>query len=336
MFRFNLRPALGSVLCLTALAGAPAMGDEIVIQNDTLTGGSAAAICPCFTAGEEAAVWLTSPCDGNIVAIQVFWRSFTGGGTISLEDSIIVYNGGVFPNPGSAKDTLDGPALNDGVLNEYRYKDENQTIPISIPVVADEEFVVSFRFANTNNQNVLLPSIVSDGLDCQPMKNAVKVNGTTWTDACSLGVSGDWVIRAVVDCEGEPTGSACLQDGTCADGMTEADAITMGAVWNGAGSTCAETACVGACYIPATEQCVGGFSLATCDQVGGDWQGPGTDACAPSCPADLTEDGVLDFFDVSAFLDAFGAQKSIADFTGDGVYDFFDVSDFLDAFGAGC
>ena len=313
MFRLNLRPALGSVLCLSTLAGAPAIGDEIVLQNDTLTGGSAAAICPCFTAGEEAAVWLTSPCDGNIVAIQVFWRSFSGGATISLEDSIIVYNSGVFPNPGSVKDTLDGPALNDGVLNEYRYKDENQTIPISIPVKADEEFVVSFRFANTNNQNILLPSIVSDNIDCQPMKNTVKVNGTTWTDACSLGVSGDWVIRAVVDCEGEPIGSACLQDGTCA-----------------------ETACVGACYIPSTEQCVEGFSLTTCNQVGGDWQGPGTDACAPSCPADLTEDGVLDFFDVSAFLDAFGAQKSIADFTGDGVYDFFDVSDFLDAFGAGC
>jgi len=54
------------------------------------------------------------------------------------------------------------------------------------------------------------------------------------------------------------------------------------------------------------------------------------------CPADLTEDGELDFFDVSAFLDAFGAQESAADFTGDGEYDFFDVSEFLDQFGAGC
>ncbi len=54
------------------------------------------------------------------------------------------------------------------------------------------------------------------------------------------------------------------------------------------------------------------------------------------CPADLTGDGELDFFDVSDFLDAFGAQDPIADFTGDGEFDFFDVSDFLDAFGAGC
>ncbi len=54
------------------------------------------------------------------------------------------------------------------------------------------------------------------------------------------------------------------------------------------------------------------------------------------CIADLTGDGVLNFFDVSAFLSAFAAQNPIADFTGDGVYNFFDVSAFLSAFAAGC
>lgn len=54
------------------------------------------------------------------------------------------------------------------------------------------------------------------------------------------------------------------------------------------------------------------------------------------CPADLTGEGVLDFFDVAAFLDAFSAQDPVADFTGEGVFDFFDVAGFLDAFSAGC
>tara|TARA_R110002072_G_scaffold42064_12_gene118101 strand:+ start:42489 stop:43178 length:690 start_codon:yes stop_codon:yes gene_type:complete len=54
------------------------------------------------------------------------------------------------------------------------------------------------------------------------------------------------------------------------------------------------------------------------------------------CAADLTNDGELDFFDVSAFLDAFSQHDPIADFTGDGDFDFFDVSDFLDAFAIGC
>tara|TARA_R110002072_G_scaffold42064_9_gene117762 strand:- start:41098 stop:43323 length:2226 start_codon:yes stop_codon:yes gene_type:complete len=53
--------------------------------------------------------------------------------------------------------------------------------------------------------------------------------------------------------------------------------------------------------------------------------------------ADLAEPmGTLDFFDVSAFLDLFGAGDPIADLTQDGQFDFFDVSAFLDLFGAGC
>ncbi len=55
-----------------------------------------------------------------------------------------------------------------------------------------------------------------------------------------------------------------------------------------------------------------------------------------SCPADLTGDGNLDFFDVSAFLNAFTAHDPAADFDANGSYDFFDVSAFLNAFSSGC
>lgn len=55
-----------------------------------------------------------------------------------------------------------------------------------------------------------------------------------------------------------------------------------------------------------------------------------------ACPADLNGDGVLDFFDVSAFLTAFNSMDPIADLTGDGSFDFFDVSAFLSAYGSGC
>ncbi len=54
------------------------------------------------------------------------------------------------------------------------------------------------------------------------------------------------------------------------------------------------------------------------------------------CPADLTGDDAVDFFDVSAFLAAFTSQDPAADFSGDGQFDFFDVSAFLSAFGQGC
>jgi Carboxypeptidase regulatory-like domain len=61
-----------------------------------------------------------------------------------------------------------------------------------------------------------------------------------------------------------------------------------------------------------------------------------TDVTISVCIADLTGDGVLNFFDVSAFLNAFGAGDPSADFTGDGNFDFFDVSAFLNAFSGGC
>ena len=59
-------------------------------------------------------------------------------------------------------------------------------------------------------------------------------------------------------------------------------------------------------------------------------------AIPPACPADLTGDGELNFFDVQAFLQAFSDHDPIADFTNDGVFDFFDVQEFLQAFADGC
>lgn len=54
------------------------------------------------------------------------------------------------------------------------------------------------------------------------------------------------------------------------------------------------------------------------------------------CIADFTGDGELNFFDVSAFLAAFGTGDVIADLNSDGAYNFFDVSVFLGEYVAGC
>ncbi|MHA7812514.1 MAG: GC-type dockerin domain-anchored protein [Phycisphaerales bacterium] len=54
------------------------------------------------------------------------------------------------------------------------------------------------------------------------------------------------------------------------------------------------------------------------------------------CPADLTMDGEINFFDVSAFLTAFNSMDPIADFNNDELFNFFDVSAFLSAYNAGC
>lgn len=56
-----------------------------------------------------------------------------------------------------------------------------------------------------------------------------------------------------------------------------------------------------------------------------------------NCPADLTGDGLLNFFDVSAFIAAYSANDPIADLSEPaGDWNFFDVSAFLQLFSAGC
>jgi hypothetical protein len=62
------------------------------------------------------------------------------------------------------------------------------------------------------------------------------------------------------------------------------------------------------------------------------------DATGGGCnEADLAEPfGVLDFFDLQAYLNLYAAGDPAADLNGDGVLDFFDVQTFLNAFADGC
>lgn len=71
------------------------------------------------------------------------------------------------------------------------------------------------------------------------------------------------------------------------------------------------------------------------DALGGVYMLDVTDSCS-GCIADLTGDGLVNFFDISLFLQLYLAQDPIADFTNNGSWDFFDISAFLQAFTAGC
>lgn len=54
------------------------------------------------------------------------------------------------------------------------------------------------------------------------------------------------------------------------------------------------------------------------------------------CAGDFNDDGILDFFDVLGFLNAFAIQDPAADYAPDGLFDIFDVLAFLNAFSTGC
>ena len=58
-----------------------------------------------------------------------------------------------------------------------------------------------------------------------------------------------------------------------------------------------------------------------------------TTACSA---ADFNGDGQLNFFDVTAFIDAFNAQDDIADLNDDGAFNFFDVTAYISIYQEGC
>jgi hypothetical protein len=91
--------------------------------------------------------------------------------------------------------------LNDTTLNEFRFLDPpTNAVGLSAPVTTGQAFVVSLEFLNQSSGNPFAsgPGFDQDG--CQPGLNAVEASPGGWVDACVTGVTGDWVIRAVVDC----------------------------------------------------------------------------------------------------------------------------------------
>lgn len=74
---------------------------QVVVQNDSVSSLGDAAIQAGFAAGESAAAWLTSPCDGEITAVQVAWQSFYGGTGATLGEAVSVFEAGAFPIPGA-------------------------------------------------------------------------------------------------------------------------------------------------------------------------------------------------------------------------------------------
>lgn len=188
---------------IAGVAATAAPAAEVTVQNDSLTDFGSAVVVTGFIVGGAAGSWLTSPCAGNLRAVQILWRSQSGISPIVIQDEIRIYRSGSFPNPGALAESIVGPVLTDGVINEYRFLDENGVIPLVVPVTMGETVVVALFF-NPAPPAPLGPSVVRDTNGILPGRNSIYSNfgaGFEWRSAESLGVTGDWVIRAVVDCQ---------------------------------------------------------------------------------------------------------------------------------------
>lgn len=272
------RVLLGVGFCAASRFGFAA---EVTVKNDSLQGGDQGNMQLGFVAGERAAAWLTSPCNGDVVAVQVFWRSLFGGEPQSLEDSITIYDAGVFPAPGAVRATILGPVMTDGVINEFRFLNDPPTIPLNVPVETDDTFIVAFEFLE--NPPPLGPTVVTDVGGISPSRNAIFAVPGGWLSASSVGITGDFVIRAVIDCE--ETQSCCFLPTGCLD-LTVGDCDIAGGFPHGPGTSCGTTVCfpTGACCNP-DGTCDDDVDDGDCVADGGLYQGDESLCSEVQCPA---------------------------------------------------
>ncbi|MDF1836291.1 MAG: hypothetical protein P1V35_00345, partial [Planctomycetota bacterium] len=190
--RFTQLPArLLFGFALTASAAIAQCPDEPTLEHWT---GNGSTTCPCFVAGEEAGSVFTAPAAHypiEILRVGFGWGSQFGGAPTVLEQAIKIYPGGL-PNPGIPQYTVAGPTLNDGFINEF-----DLTLHPGNRVINSGPFTVTLEFMNSNSGQLFDPSLVHDGNGCQPGKNVVKAIPGGWSDACGLGVSGDWQVHVI-------------------------------------------------------------------------------------------------------------------------------------------
>jgi hypothetical protein len=192
--RSKLSLSLGAVLIATIVILQPA-GDVLAqcaakppLQNWDAANRNP---CLCFIPGEEAGAIFTAPAADyplEILQVGIYWTSQFGGNPASLEQGIHIYAGGL-PNPGAPVFTLPGPTLTDGILNVFI---------LGSPVqINSGPFTVTLEFLNQSSGNQFASSLAEDGpAGCRPGQNVVFTGGQ-WSDACVLGVGGDWVIEVV-------------------------------------------------------------------------------------------------------------------------------------------
>jgi len=160
--------------------------------NQNFTGAGTTA-CPCFNSDEEAGAVFPVPADHfpiEVLRIGIGWGSLFGGNPPQVEEALHVYNGQL-PDPGPPVFSMPGPNMTDGVINEFNLEVLGNVIIDAAPVAA------TLEIAWPNANNIYAPTLVHDGNGCQSGMNLIKAIPGGWMDACSAGVTGDWVFHLV-------------------------------------------------------------------------------------------------------------------------------------------
>lgn len=236
---------LAALACLLpGTAGAA----ELLLQNDGWIDGGQVFCQGGFVAGEEAAATL-GPVNGTFTVKKIQFL-FCGSGTTETLTLKIYLDGGN-PSPGSVIYSADYQATGTGdFLQEIDLSGEN------VVAAGGGSIRVSFLF-----QHPGYPSVSRDDDGIQAGRNWINAQGMGWIASSTLGLTGDWVIRAVVDAQQtepdagvEPDGSAG-EDGGDPQPDTGPTTCSVSADCPG-GHICRNNICVRACA--ESSDCLGG------------------------------------------------------------------------------
>lgn len=189
------------VMLVSTLAGAV----EMTLQNDGWTDGGLVYCQGGFTAGEEGAATL-GPVATTFTIEKI--RFLFCGDTLTRTLTLRIYLDSGNPNPGTEIYNADYQVTGaDDALQEIDLSGENVTVP------GGGSIRVSFQFQHSG-----LPNISRDDDGIIAGRNWINAMGMGWVASSTLGLTGDWVIRAIVDVQqvDEPD-AGVAPDGTAQD-----------------------------------------------------------------------------------------------------------------------
>lgn len=211
-------------LILFSFASVRAIAAEIIVKNDSIPGSLPLQEMPD---GTRLAARLTSPVDGTIVGVQIWWGSLSGLAPPSEEVAIRIseFDGSTYI-PAATLAAINAPVLQDSGLNEFRFLDPaTGLLPLSVPVSSGEDFFVdlelapnSYESGDPDRPSLLLDTVApTSGRNSGFLLRTVGSGGfwvPQFTDAIT-GV-GNFGIRAIIRPVPEPSTYALAAIGAVA------------------------------------------------------------------------------------------------------------------------
>ena len=175
----------GDWVIRAVLDASTATGGGTLVNNDTWLPGQNAAFQGGFVAGETAAVRLTplGPCPCPVERVQFLF----GGGVGTHDVTLRIWDdSALMDDPGTELYALTVELAGSDLFM--------QEIDITVAgVVVAGPFRVGLEFTHAG-----LPSVARDADGITADSNFIDDTTLGWVEASTLGVTGDWIIRAVL------------------------------------------------------------------------------------------------------------------------------------------